>query len=304
MRIRWSITLLFFLIVCNLHAADNPFLTKDSASEEKKEEQVDVSGMQRQLFARQFRKIVEIQRTLYTQLSQGIRTIKNGESPFAWAVLALVVFLYGIFHALGPGHGKIFIISYFLSRRAPLLKGFLFSFTTAFFHAAISTGAVLILYTVLEHGLMRSLENTQHHMMTISYGMITLVGIVLVFHGVLKRKKDPHDEEQAAYCSSRHFFPMALSIAVTPCPATILVLLFSLTNGLLVPGIFAVFFLATGMGLSLGIVALITIGTSSASVHLLTRYTGAGRAVARILSIAGPVCIVLAGGVLFTARFF
>jgi len=53
------------------------------------------------------------------------REIKqNPLGPAFWAYLGLA-FAYGVIHALGPGHGKVFVGTYFLTRNATLWQGVL-----------------------------------------------------------------------------------------------------------------------------------------------------------------------------------
>ncbi|MFW5807666.1 MAG: nickel/cobalt transporter [Spirochaetota bacterium] len=286
-----------------VYAADNPFLSDRNGQEtEQTKERPHLRFGGNRFFVRQFRKIVAAQRYLYERLSEGIRTVKDGGNPVAWLVLVSAVFAYGILHALGPGHGKVFIVSYFLSRRAPLLKGFLFSVTVAFLHAGISTAAVLLVYRVIERGLMHTLDDAQRYMMMLSYTLIICAGIYLLVHAIMHHKDvHVHGSDSKSF-DGRHFFSMAFSIALTPCPATILVLLFSLSNGVVIPGLVAVLFLAAGMGLSLGVVALLTLGTSSTSVMLLERYAGIGQRVLRVLAILGPAAIIIIGTVMLSAE--
>ena len=54
----------------------------------------------------------------------------------AFWVLGGLSFLYGIFHAAGPGHGKVVISSYVLANEAQMRRGVLLSFLGG--HAAVA----------------------------------------------------------------------------------------------------------------------------------------------------------------------
>ena len=45
-----------------------------------------------------------------------------------------ISFVYGLIHALGPGHGKALAFSYFSSRKNTYFQAFTISFFTAFIH--------------------------------------------------------------------------------------------------------------------------------------------------------------------------
>jgi nickel/cobalt exporter len=301
-QITHLVVILFLITPHNVYSQDNPFLSSENEQNETQTRKQNRTSIRIPFLTGQFRQIVKIQRDLYVKLSQTIKDIKEGNSPYAYPLLALVVFLYGIIHAAGPGHGKVFVMSYFLSRRAPLLKGFMFAFSVAFMHAAISSLAVLVTYFVLERGVMSSLDNTQNIMMIISYSFIIAAGFFLLVTAIINKGHHNHGEDRIEF-DSRHFFSMAFSIAMTPCPATILILLFALTNGLVLGGIFAVVFLAFGMGLTLGVVALVTIGTSEGSISILSRYTTLGKQAGQVMSFIGPLLIITIGSIFLTAQF-
>ena len=49
-----------------------------------------------------------IQRDLHRQLAAAMRAVRAEGPAAAWALVVLS-FLYGVFHAAGPGHGKVVI---------------------------------------------------------------------------------------------------------------------------------------------------------------------------------------------------
>ena len=60
-----------------------------------------------------------LQRELHQSLAKAVRIMQQQGSG---AVLSLIVisFLYGIFHAAGPGHGKLIIATYLATHRTKL----------------------------------------------------------------------------------------------------------------------------------------------------------------------------------------
>lgn len=52
-----------------------------------------------------------------------MRAIKQGESALPLLVGLLLAFGYGVVHALGPGHGKLVVATYFLSHDAQIGRG-------------------------------------------------------------------------------------------------------------------------------------------------------------------------------------
>ena len=71
------------------------------------------------------------QRTLHRGLVDAIQTIQTEGPLAAWGLISLS-FLYGIFHAAGPGHGKIVISTYLATQKSQLGRGIFLSVLSAF----------------------------------------------------------------------------------------------------------------------------------------------------------------------------
>ena len=61
------------------------------------------------------------QRDFYQALTAALGKLKTDNNAF-W-VLGALSFLYGIFHAAGPGHGKVVISSYVLANERQVRRG-------------------------------------------------------------------------------------------------------------------------------------------------------------------------------------
>jgi ABC-type nickel/cobalt efflux system permease component RcnA len=73
-------------------------------------------------------------------MTEAILAIHRGSN--AWALL-LLSFLYGVVHAIGPGHGKAVVSSYLLATRQTLRNGVLLAFVAAL---AQALGAILLIF--------------------------------------------------------------------------------------------------------------------------------------------------------------
>src|SRR6266446_2406348 len=89
---------------------------------------VPVGGVVGWLFAKQAE--------FYRQFSGLIRAAKADGSA-AWSLMG-VSFLYGIFHAAGPGHGKAVISSYLVANEETWVRGVVLSFLSAMIQAAVA----------------------------------------------------------------------------------------------------------------------------------------------------------------------
>src|SRR5262245_54622035 len=76
------------------------------------------------------------QAEFYRQFSSLLRAAKA-----AWSLFGLS-FLYGIFHAAGPGHGKAVISSYIVANNETWTRGVVLSFASALLQALVAVAVV------------------------------------------------------------------------------------------------------------------------------------------------------------------
>ncbi|MBB3951564.1 nickel/cobalt transporter [Aureimonas jatrophae] len=82
------------------------------------------------ILAGPFMEIMRIQRLFFVDLREALVAIRDGGSGgLGW--LVGLSFVYGIFHAAGPGHGKAVIASYLMADGRALRRGVALSFASA-----------------------------------------------------------------------------------------------------------------------------------------------------------------------------
>ena len=118
------------------------------------------------------------QAEFYRDMSRVIRAAKTDGSA-VWTLLG-IAFLYGIFHAAGPGHGKAVISSYVVANNETWWRGVVLSFASALLQAVVAVALVGIAAVVLNLtagqicGVERVIE-------IVSYALIALVGARLIW---------------------------------------------------------------------------------------------------------------------------
>ncbi len=101
-------------------------------------------------------------------------------SPYAAFTLAGLSFLYGVFHAAGPGHGKAVIASYMIANEQTLKRGLILSFLAALLQGLVAIILVGVLALVF-HATAQTLQATAHGVEIMAFGGIALLGGWLVW---------------------------------------------------------------------------------------------------------------------------
>jgi nickel/cobalt exporter len=118
------------------------------------------------------------QAEFYQNFSRIIRAAKTDGSA-VWTLLG-VSFLYGIFHAAGPGHGKAVISSYLVANEETWRRGIVLSFASAFLQAFVAVALVGIAAVIL-NATARQMCDAGRVIELASYALIALLGARLIW---------------------------------------------------------------------------------------------------------------------------
>jgi nickel/cobalt exporter len=245
-RLLVLVPLVLVVLLCLGYPAspENPFMSTKSVEKQEK-------VLHYPAFIQKFiQKIGVLQRRLNRRMTELGRELKKGDNPRPLIVLVFLAFIYGIIHALGPGHGKTVSGSYFLSRKATVRNGIFLGFLIAVIHAVSAITIVLVLYLILKRGIGASLEHYSRIVKLVSAIVIMMIGIFLLVRRIYrKRKCSAEGAEQ-----KRGLFLIAFAVGIVPCPGAVLILLFSMNLNIIVYGIILVFVMSVGMALTISVV--------------------------------------------------
>jgi nickel/cobalt exporter len=118
------------------------------------------------------------QAEFYRQMSGMIRAAKTDGSA-VWTLLG-ISFIYGIFHAAGPGHGKAVISSYLVANEETWRRGVVLSFASAVLQAFVAVAVVGIAAVAL-NATAGQMCNAERVIEMVSYALIALVGARLIW---------------------------------------------------------------------------------------------------------------------------
>lgn len=259
--------------------------------------------------------VQRMQASLQRDLSAAVRQIKTADSAAPLATLVMLAFFYGIFHAAGPGHGKVVISSYLLAREDRIGQGVKLAVLSSFVQALSAIALVGLLAVALDLSRLETTDKVRW-LEIVSYGLIVGVGLWMLL-GALRGQGCGHDhhghhqhahgETMAPAPDSRgrgrlgHMAAVVFAIGIRPCSGAIIVLLFALAQGIFLAGIGATFAMAVGTALTVSTLALLTVLSRKAAV----RIAGAnGKWAERInggLAVTGSLAVTLFGALLLYA---
>jgi nickel/cobalt exporter len=250
--------------------------------------------------------IIVTQRNVNREINRRLIAVRDGHGPGVVFAGLSIAFLYGVFHALGPGHGKTVIVGYFLGRGGSIARGVAMAGWIALSHVI---GAILIVgfvHVVLSHSLATPVEETLW-LRLVSYGSILAIGLVMLTMALRDRRAIAlacgHVHDHGHHHGHSHSLRglreqrfLAVAAGFIPCSGAILILVFAFTNGLLLMGMLMALFIAIGMGLTL---AALGIASLLAHHQVTARFAG-GPTMEAFLNLLGPLLITAIGAVLLS----
>ena len=144
----------------------------------------------------------------FYQMFSGLIRASKSDGNAAYTLLG-ISFLYGIFHAAGPGHGKAVISSYLVANDETWRRGIVLSFASAILQAL--TAIVLVgIAAVLLGATAKAMGNTVRVIEIVSYGLIVAIGLRLfwvkgrAFLKLLRGNTHEHDTHDHGHHHHSH----------------------------------------------------------------------------------------------------
>jgi ABC-type nickel/cobalt efflux system permease component RcnA len=268
------------------------------------------------LLTRAGRAFVKLQRDVNRAINSQLIAIRRGEEPLALWLGIGIAFLYGVAHALGPGHGKAVVASYFLSREATVLRGAAMGGQIAFAHVISAIVIVTAVHLLLQQSFATPVEEMRALRLA-SYGVITAIGLAMLIGEArrLRRAGEPaqghvhdHDHAGCAACGHDHGHGhshgqgglLSLAVGLVPCSGAVLILVYALANGIIVAGVLMTLAIAIGMGLTLAALGIASVYVRRGAVRVSGRAPGDRNRIFRhALALGGPIFITGLGAALF-----
>jgi ABC-type nickel/cobalt efflux system permease component RcnA len=245
------------------------------------------------------------QREAQNALAGALRRLRAGEAG-AFAALIGLAFAYGVFHAAGPGHGKVLIGGYGMAERIRL--GPLVAIAIASSLAQATTAVVLVYSGVLLLNLTREtmVGVTEEIFAPASYAAIGLIGVWLAWRGLRKLRSAPnpvaaahhhdrhdhgpahdhhHDHDETCGCGHRHAPTMEevarvhslrdalvliAGVAIRPCTGALFLLILTWRMGIDAVGIAGAYAMGLGTASITVAVAVLAVWAREGSILALS----------------------------------
>ncbi|MDC1382826.1 nickel/cobalt transporter [Candidatus Puniceispirillum sp.] len=273
--------------------------------------------------------IQSTQRGLHLTLSTALRTIKADGYEASLTLIGLS-FIYGVFHAAGPGHGKIIISTYLFSHESQLKRGILLSFSSSIAQGFTAIFIVTIAILVFDY-TMRQTQGVANILEIGSFALIMVVGFFIFFTRSASLVKsfrgtstngDFVGLDHSPDCSHQHgpkksdlenpltfktFVGIVASIGIRPCSGALIVLLLSYSLNIPLAGIFSVLAMSIGTALTVSLLAVFSVYLRQLANRFVGKMPNSNNQFLRftdLLSGAGGLVIFVFGLSLLSASLF
>ena len=257
--------------------------------------------------------LIEFQRQVNAGVAIHMRALETGNSFAAFFLGLGVAFLYGMIHALGPGHGKFVIMSYFMGREVYVLRGLVMAVQMAVVHVIAAVVIVWVADILLKTSLGIGLADVPG-IRAGSFLIIAGIGIYMLYQAVRGSGSHTHTHNHNHHHHGHsHDHPhgashategglVALAVGMVPCPGAVLVMLYAIANDMIYPGFLLVAAMSVGIGLTIAILGVATILLRQFATRFIENSSG-GVAVARFRLLSNTIGALLVTAV-GTVSFF
>ncbi|KAF6663371.1 nickel/cobalt transporter [Pantoea sp. EKM101V] len=264
------------------------------------------------------------QKDLHRQMTQLLQQV--AEQPHQ-AGLSLVIFslLYGVLHALGPGHGKVVIATFLATHPARVKTSIRLTLLASLLQGSVAIGLVTVMLVILQTSS-RQLHLSSFWLEKGSYLLVIGLGVLMGYRALralwralrprpapLFRAFQPHHQHDAQCgCGHAHLpTPQQMQVSVSlktqllvvvsmglrPCSGAIMMLLFAKVIGVYGWGVLSAAVMALGTALTISAIGVLVQQARSVAQRLAQPRETAGRArlLIPLLTLTGSLILIVAG---------
>ncbi|MGU9861226.1 nickel/cobalt transporter [Klebsiella quasipneumoniae] len=267
------------------------------------------------------------QRALNLELSRLLQAVAENPAAAGLSLLGFS-FVYGVLHALGPGHGKIVITTWLATHPSKLKSSLNLTLAASLLQGLVAIALVVVVLALLQLPA-RQLHLSSFWLEKGSYLLVGALGLLLCWRALKKLRlllsrptftafTPHHAHNEHCGCGHQHLpapeqlqagddwrarTVIVLSMGMRPCSGAIMVLLFSKVIGVFNWGMAAALAMAAGTSLTITALALLVHSFRQLAVKLgwhqappLWRQVGW-----LTLALAGGVALLVAAVVMWSS---
>jgi nickel/cobalt exporter len=232
-------------------------------------------------------RLIAMQRWLYGGMAESMHSTTSLDALPALVALA---FLFGVVHALMPGHGKSVLVSYHLGRPGRWGEGVVTGSLLALTHVGSAVVLVLAGIAVISRSVAAGGRAP-------SFEIASAILIVLIGAWLLFRSTRTQEHEHA-----RGGKALAVATGLVPCPLTTFILTFALAKGILAVGFVAVGGMLAGVMTTLVAFAVTAVIARERLLPLLSSTEQMRGTIGKAMEIISAVAVVALGLLMLTSQ--
>lgn len=280
----------FVLLVALPALAQNPFLGESQPDSPE-------------IYARGVPEVIrDWSRSLQSGIADLARRVRDGNLAAGVTAFGLAI-LFGIVHIAGPGHGKVFAVSFFSGRDARPREGLAYSAIVNVIDSVAAFALVMLGYVILRTVIPSFRSEGPRILQLVAYGLIVVFGVAHLISHLRPHRR--HDEERVEADGShgdvkrtnRPPWMLAVSVGLVPCPVSTILLVYGIANDVLPFMILMVIGVSLGGFVTMSAISLAVIAGRSRLLAVL--HDGAARWVPSLLEYLASGLIIVLGIVLF-----
>ena len=264
------------------------------------------------------------QKDLHRQMTQLLQQV--AEQPHQ-AGISLVIFslIYGVLHALGPGHGKVVIATFLATHPSRVRTSIRLTLLASLLQGSVAIVLVTVMLVLLKTSS-RQLHLSSFWLEKGSYLLVIGLGVMIGYRALralwlaLRPRPTPvfrafqpqHQHDEHCGCGHAHLptpqqmngnvswktqMLVVVSMGLRPCSGAIMMLLFAKVIGVYGWGILSAAVMALGTALTISAIGLLVQQARSVAQRLAQPGAGAGimRLLIPILALTGSLILIVVG---------
>lgn len=192
------------------------------------------------------------QRELREKMVQAMHSIKMKEHNAAYFNLLLLAFIYGIFHAAGPGHRKSVVFAAFLAKKAHSIEPALAGLLMAALHGLASIILVFGVQFLAGRIMGSTIDQSSAYLDTVTIFILLLFISWLLILKIKELSSSKNIVKDEPVRVNNIYKTMFIS-GLIPCPGATLILIFAASLAMYWEGITAVIAMSLGMGITISL---------------------------------------------------